>query len=80
MRLDLYLKKTRLIKRRTIACEMAKNERIFKNGLPLKPSYEVKIGDEIEIRFGNRIMKISVKDNSDRKPEFEVISELSLGM
>jgi len=78
MRLDLYLKKTRIIKRRTVAAEMAKNERIFKDGKSLKPSYELKIGDTLEIRFGNRILRISVTDVSERKPGFEVISELNL--
>jgi ribosomal 50S subunit-recycling heat shock protein len=77
MRLDLFLKKTRIIKRRTIAAEMAKNGRIKKAGRPLKPGYDLGIDDEIEITFGNRVMKVKVIDCS-KYPEFEVISEIRL--
>ncbi|MDK2886287.1 MAG: hypothetical protein PWP54_845 [Thermosipho sp. (in: thermotogales)] len=63
MRLDKYLKQTRLIKRRTIAQELAKNNRIFRNGYPLKPSTEIKAGDVIEIFYGNRYLKIRVIDD-----------------
>ena len=57
MRLDKYLKVSRLIKRRTVAndaCDAAVN------GKPAKASYQVKIGDVIEIAFGQRTMKVEV--------------------
>ncbi len=60
MRLDKYLKVSRLIKRRTVANEACDNERVMVNGRPAKASYEVKIGDILEIRFGQRTVKIEV--------------------
>ena len=59
MRLDKYLKVSRLIKRRTVneACD---NTRVTVNGKPAKASYQVKIGDVIEIAFGQRTMKVEV--------------------
>lgn len=53
MRIDKYLKNSRLIKRRTLAKEACEQERIFLNGKIAKPGNEVKAGDEILIRFGN---------------------------
>ena len=52
MRLDKYLKVSRLIKRRTVANEACDNARISVNGKPAKASYDVKVGDQIEIAFG----------------------------
>ena len=52
MRLDKFLKVSRVIKRRTVANEAADNGRIKANGKVVKPSYEIKIGDIIEIQFG----------------------------
>jgi len=60
MRLDKYLKVSRLIKRRTIANEACDAERVSVNGKPARASYEVKIGDLIEIRFGARAVKVEV--------------------
>ena len=60
MRLDKYLKVTRLIKRRTVANEACDGERVSVNGKIAKASYEVKIGDVIEIRFGQRSVKVEV--------------------
>jgi len=77
MRLDLFLKKCRIIKRRTVAAQMAKSDRIKKDGRPLKPGYELKVNDEIEIAFGNRVMRIKVTDTSN-KPQYEIISEIKL--
>ena len=54
MRLDKYLKVSRLIKRRTVANEACDNARISVNGKPAKASYDVKVGDQIEIAFGSR--------------------------
>ena len=60
MRLDKYLKVSRLIKRRTLANDVADAGRVIVNGKPAKASYAVKIGDVIEIAFGQRTMKVEV--------------------
>lgn len=60
MRLDKYLKVSRLIKRRTVANEACDNARINVNGKPAKASYDVKVGDQIEIQFGARTLKVEV--------------------
>ena len=60
MRLDKFLKKNSLIRRRVIAQQMIKGGRVKVNKRAAKPSYEVKDGDEIEIFFGNRYLKIRV--------------------
>ncbi len=60
MRLDKYLKVSRLIKRRTVANEACDNERVIVNGRPQRASYEVKTGDVIEMRFGQRTLKVEV--------------------
>ena len=60
MRLDKYLKVSRLIKRRTVANEACDGERVSVNGKKARASYEVKLGDEIEIRYGQRTLKVEV--------------------
>ncbi|MDR0293366.1 MAG: RNA-binding S4 domain-containing protein [Oscillospiraceae bacterium] len=60
MRLDKYLKVSRLIKRRTVASEACGNERVSVNGRAAKAAYEVKVGDVIEIRFGARLTRVEV--------------------
>lgn len=60
MRLDKYLKVTRLIKRRTIANEACDAGKIIINGKPAKASYTVKIGDIIELTMGGRSLKVRV--------------------
>ena len=60
MRIDKYLKVSRLIKRRTIANEACDKERVSVNGKVVRASYDVKVGDEIEIRFGERALKVRV--------------------
>ncbi len=60
MRLDKYLKVSRLIKRRTVANEACDGERVSVNGRQVKASYQVKEGDVIEIAFGNRTLKVEV--------------------
>jgi len=60
MRLDKFLKVSRLIKRRTIANEACDNERISVNGRPAKASYKVKTGDIIQMQFGQRELKVEV--------------------
>ena len=60
MRLDKYLKVSRLVKRRTIAAELCQGNHVSINGKPAKPSVEVKIDDELTIRFGNRLIRAKV--------------------
>ncbi len=65
MRLDKYLKVSRLIKRRTIANEACDNEHVSINGKTAKASTEVKLGDVIEIRYGSRTAKVKVTAITD---------------
>lgn len=60
MRLDKYLKISRLIKRRTVANEACDAERVLVNGKPARASYSVSPGDVIEIRLGTRGVKVEV--------------------
>ena len=60
MRLDKYLKVSRLIKRRTVANEACDNGRISVNGRVVKASYEVKVGDRLEITMGARTVAVEV--------------------
>lgn len=60
MRLDKYLKVSRLIKRRSVANEACDTGRITVNGKVAKASYDVKVGDIIEIRFGEKLIKAEV--------------------
>ena len=60
MRLDKYLKVSRLIKRRTVANEACDNGRISVNGRVVKASYEVKVGDRIELAMGTRTIAVEV--------------------
>lgn len=60
MRLDKYLKVSRLIKRRTVANEACDNGLVSVNGKPQRASYEVKVGDEISLRFGQRTLTVEV--------------------
>ena len=60
MRLDKWLKVSRLIKRRTVANEACDNARVTANGRPVKASYDVKTGDILEVRFGERVLKVEV--------------------
>lgn len=62
MRIDKYLKITRLIKRRTIANEACDAGRISVNGKIVKASYDVKEGDILEIKMGERVIKVEVTD------------------
>ncbi len=65
MRLDKYLKVSRLIKRRTVANEACDNGRISVNGRVVKASYEVKTGDRIEIALGSRTLAVEVVQVAD---------------
>ena len=61
MRLDKYLKVSRLIKRRTVACEACEQGKVTVNGKVAKPSVNVKVGDIIEITFGEKTLKAEVE-------------------
>ena len=65
MRLDKWLKVSRLIKRRTVANEACDGERVCVNGRQVKASYQVKVGDVIEITFGQRTVKVEVLQLSE---------------
>ena len=60
MRLDKYLKVSRLIKRRTVANEACDAGRVTANGRPVKASYDVKVGDILEIKSGEKAVKLEV--------------------
>lgn len=60
MRLDKFLKVSRLIKRRTVANEACDAEKVSVNGKPARASYDVRVGDEIEINMGKSPLKIRV--------------------
>lgn len=81
MRLDKFLKVSRIIKRRTVAKEIADKGRIQVNGQLAKSSTNVKIGDNLKILFGNKTLEVKVLDLKDttKKDEakdlYEIISE-----
>ena len=81
MRLDKYIKVSRLIKRRTVANDACDAERISVNGKRAKASYDVKLGDEITVTFGQKAVTVRVLDirETTKKSEsvgmYEVISE-----
>lgn len=60
MRLDKFLKVARVIKRRTVANDAADGGRVIVNGKVVKPSYNVKVGDIVEIKFGDKISKFEI--------------------
>ncbi|MBR3349658.1 MAG: RNA-binding S4 domain-containing protein [Solobacterium sp.] len=78
MRIDKWLKVSRIMKRRTVSQELAKNQRVEINGKIVKPSKEVLVGDEVSVHFGSR--KITVKvlsvDEVKRKKEASEIYEI----
>ena len=60
MRLDKFLKVSRLIKRRTVANAVSEMGRVLVNGNPAKPAKQLKVGDIIEIEYSNRVEKVEV--------------------
>lgn len=73
MRLDLFLKQTTLIKRRTIAKELADKGRIFMNEKVAKPSSEVRSGDVLKLVLGNRIVTCTAGFEVKGKREFPIV-------
>ena len=65
MRIDKYLKVSRIIKRRTVAAEACDGGRISVNGKAAKPGTDIKIGDVIEVSFGEKKVKVEVTDVSE---------------
>ena len=76
MRLDLVLKLSGLIKRRTVAKELAERGRILINDRVAKPSSEVKDSDRLELRLGNRILVVEITFELRYKKEFPVYKEI----
>ena len=74
MRLDKYLKVSRLIKRRTVANEACDAGRVLVNDKPAKASGQVKTGDTVEIQFGSRNVKVEVLEVKDTVKKDEVES------
>ena len=80
MLLDKFLKVSRIIKRRTVANNACDSEHVKVNGKDAKASYNVKIGDVIEVSFGERVLKIQVKEikehtlKNDASDLYEVIN------
>ena len=81
MRLDKYLKVSRIIKRRTVANDACDTEHVNVNGRRAKASYDVKVGDVLEITFGQRTLKIRVLEvketvsKAQASEMYEVIDE-----
>ncbi|MEG0734000.1 RNA-binding S4 domain-containing protein [Anaerorhabdus sp.] len=81
MRIDKYLKVSRILKRRTISKELALHQRIEVNGKLVKPSYDVKVGDIVTITFGQRQMTVKVLETAnftkkaDAPMMYEVVDE-----
>ncbi|TRZ36426.1 RNA-binding S4 domain-containing protein [Niallia circulans] len=81
MRLDKFLKISRLIKRRTLAKEVADQGRILINGIQAKASSNVKVGDELQVRFGQKVVtvKIELLQDSTKKEDaanmYKIIKE-----
>ena len=65
MRIDKFLKVSRVIKRRTVANNACDNEHVVVNGKVVKASYDVKVGDIVEITFGDKVLKFKVLDVRD---------------
>lgn len=85
MRIDKFLKVSRLIKRRTVANEACDNEHVTVNGRVVKASYEVREGDTVSITFGSRNLTVRVKEvreyalKADAASLYEVVSDTSGG-
>ncbi len=80
MRLDKWLKVSRLIKRRTVANEACDNERVTANDRVQRASYDVKVGDRIAIRFGERTVAVevvSVQENAGKAEAAAMYRELA---
>lgn len=81
MRLDKFLKASRLVKRRTLAKEVCDAQRVMVNGRPAKPGTDIQVGDTLTLDFGRRVLKVKVvelRDSAsvgDARRMFEVLGE-----
>ena len=81
MRIDKFLKVSRILKRRSVANEACAGGRVSVNGKDVKPSYSLKVGDEVEVRFGGGSVKFRIKELKEtvRKDEaaslYEIIND-----
>ncbi|MGT2934959.1 RNA-binding S4 domain-containing protein [Streptococcus castoreus] len=84
MRLDKYLKVSRIIKRRPVAKEVADKGRIKVNGVLAKSSTDLKLNDQVDIRFGNKLLTVRVlemKDSTKKEDAirmYEIINEVRI--
>ncbi len=84
MRIDKYLKVSRILKRRTVSKEMAENERIQINGKTVKPSHPVHVGDLVSVTYGKRKLTVrvlaveEVKRKQDASDLYEVVDQVFL--
>ena len=76
MRLDLVLKQSRIIKRRTIAKELCDAGRISVNGKVAKPSFEVKDGDILSLKLGDKLLKVKITYTMQGKREIPCYEEI----
>lgn len=74
MRIDKFLKNSRIIKRRTVAKEACEKGRVFRDGKEMKPSDEVRVGDIIEVVFGTSNIKIKVLSTIDSQKKEDAVS------
>ncbi len=79
MRLDKYLKVSRIIKRRPVAKEVADKGRIKVNGVLAKSSTDLKIGDQVEVRFGNKVLTVKVLEMLDSTKKEDALSHIKAG-
>ena len=85
MRLDKYLKVSRLIKRRTVASDTCKDGRIYVNGNLAKPSKDVKVGDILKLVFGRKTIEVKILNinektqKADASSMYELINEIEEG-
>lgn len=73
MRLDKYLKVSRIIKRRPVAKEVADKGRVKVNGVLAKSSTDLKLNDQVEIRFGNKLLTVKVLEMKDSTKKEDAI-------
>lgn len=78
MRIDKFLKVSRILKRRSVANEACSGGRVAVNGKDVKPSYSLKVGDEVEIKFGEGSLKfkVLVLKETVKKEEAQTLYEI----
>lgn len=74
MRIDKFLKVSRIIKRRTVAAEACDAGKVAVNGRPVKPAYVLKIGDSVEVKLGSQPIKFTVKSLNDKVGKEDAVS------